>query len=395
MSLKAGDPAPEVDWTKLVRSPESSKDTPSLAGQFTLLQFLPLTPNRKAVARWNDLIAQFEGKPVQFVWVVSESSSAIEPFLREHPLNGWLLPDELRETASAWGCDEGTVLAIVGPSGTLLGFTSFIQPEQLSAILEGNAAGWLESEPRRFEPPVPPLQPDFPPSYEVHISPTKTDGTNSYSSDTIWMRLGFDLKAMIAMVWEKDPSRVNVPAALDNGDRFDFVMLLPRAEDEAAIHRLVRDAIEKQFNVSVVAESRPADVYVMTAIPGKTPPSAETFGDGFSSFRTFGFNPPPGTPNTPEAMKQVVEEMMKHPHDIGIASISADGVTMDDFRRLLEHGLGRPVLDETGLTGVYEIEVQSDAANTEAFIRNLSRETGLTLTLATREIEFLNVRLLN
>ena len=63
--VKAGDRAPEIDWTKIVQSPESAKYQPSLSGEYTVLQFLPpVTPNAQAVDRWNELIAKFRDQPV-------------------------------------------------------------------------------------------------------------------------------------------------------------------------------------------------------------------------------------------------------------------------------------------------------------------------------------------
>ncbi len=58
-------------------------------------------------------------------------------------------------------------------------------------------------------------------------------------------------------------------------------------------------------------------------------------------------------------------------------------------------GTGRPVIDETGLEGVYDIEVQGNARNTEEFIRALREQAGLVLTGTTRSIEMLRVRSLN
>jgi hypothetical protein len=65
--LRAGDPAPGIDWTPVLRSPASAKYSPSLTGQYTVLQFLPVTPNTQAVGRWNEMIAKFTDQPVQFV----------------------------------------------------------------------------------------------------------------------------------------------------------------------------------------------------------------------------------------------------------------------------------------------------------------------------------------
>ncbi len=132
--VRAGDPAPGIDWTRVVRSPASAKYSPTLNGQYTVLQFLPVTPNTQAVGRWNDLIAKFTGQPVQFVWIAPEPGSALEPFLRDHPMEGWLLIDEKREIVRACGGGSGENV-IIDPSGRIAGFAPFLQAEQLTAVL--------------------------------------------------------------------------------------------------------------------------------------------------------------------------------------------------------------------------------------------------------------------
>lgn len=414
--VKAGDRAPEIDWAGIMQSPESAKYHPGLTGQYTILQFLPVTPNAQAIDRWNDLIAKFRDQPVQFVWIASEEWSKVQPFLRDHPMNGWLLIDEKKDAAREYGGERGGDV-IVGPSGKIVGFTSFADPQQLAGILDGKAVAIargtaddqvfklleggkvrLETEPERWETPHAADKPNIAPSYEVHISPSKTNGTDGSSGPGFWVQRGFDLKAMVSMVYEKDLSRVVFPKVLDNDDKFDFVVVLPKEEDEQTIHQLVERAIEKQFKVSAAVESKPADVYVMTAITGKTPPAKAgngSFGGGFASASGFEVSIPQGTGLSPEAMKKAVEELLKRPENTGISNISAGNATMEEFRQDLERGLGRPVIDETGLEGVYDLEVHGNAKNTEEFIRMLQEQTGLVLTPATRSIEILTVRSLN
>lgn len=98
--VKAGDRAPEIDWTKLTQSPETAKYRATLTGRYTVLRFLPpVTPNAQAIDRWNELIAKFRDQPVQFVWIASENWSVVQPFLREHPMDGWLSIDETNHAA--------------------------------------------------------------------------------------------------------------------------------------------------------------------------------------------------------------------------------------------------------------------------------------------------------
>ncbi len=86
---------------------------------------------------------------------------------------------------------------------------------------------------------------------------------------------------------------------------------------------------------------------------------------------------------------------MKHPENMGLSNISAGNATMDLFRQDLERGLGRPVIDETGLEGIYNLEVHGNVKDTEEFIRMLREQTGLVLMPATRSIEIVTLRSLD
>jgi hypothetical protein len=103
---------------------------------------------------------------------------------------------------------------------------------------------------------------------------------------------------------------------------------------------------------------------------------------------------PTWTPPTPEAMKKArpgaIEASRKHRY---IEHLRREH--HDQFRQDLECGLGRPVIDETGLEGVYDMEVQGTAKNTDEFIRILRDQTGLVLTPASRSIEVFTLRSLN
>jgi hypothetical protein len=119
---------------------------------------------------------------------------------------------------------------IVDPSGKIVGFTLFSDRHLLAGVLDGKAVAIargtaddqvfkllegdkvrLETEPGRWAPPHAPEKPNIAPSYEVHISPPKTNGTEGSSGPDFWVQRGFDPKAM---VYVKDLNRVVVPEAL-------------------------------------------------------------------------------------------------------------------------------------------------------------------------------------
>jgi uncharacterized protein (TIGR03435 family) len=67
-------------------------------------------------------------------------------------------------------------------------------------------------------------------------------------------------------------------------------------------------------------------------------------------------------------------------------------MTSGEFGRFLEPGLGRPVVDETGLEGRYDFTVHGPAKNSSEFFQMLRDQTGIVLTPATRNIEFVTLR---
>ena len=416
--VKAGDPAPHVIWNRVLQQPAGSTDAPGLFGRVSVICFLPnLSANASFIAHWNELARRFADKPVNFLLIASESGPALEGWLREHPVGGWLLLDPDSETAHAYGA-ETVGAAIVDFNGKIAGFAFMVPDErQIRAVLEGRAiavegdpseaqmndilagrAVRLEAEPFRAPGPAP--KPDIPPSYTVHIAPAETNGTESDTGPDHWVRRGFGLKAILSEVYDTEPSRIVLPASLDNGGRFDFVLVLPREEDQEEIHLLVRQAVEKHFQIAIATEIRPADVYVMTAMAGKTPPESkgEGHGGGIGSMiwsTSWTVAAAAGTPPTDEAIRKAVADSMLSDKIPAVAEISAENRTIDDFRRhVLEESLDRPVVDETNLKGAYDLSIHSTGGGTggtESLLEILQNRLGLVLTPTRRDIEMLVV----
>jgi uncharacterized protein (TIGR03435 family) len=384
-------------------------------GRVTVIAFLPnVSANERPVSEWNELVARFAGQSVNFVWIASEEESTLDPWLQKHPVSGWLLLDAKWDTARVYGV-EGAGGAIIDTNGRIAGFTFIIPTEreiravqegrvlaikgdpddsQMNAILAGRAVR-LEAEPHRWRQPE--AKPDIPPSYEVHISPSSTRGNFGFEGLDYFVQRGFDVRAMISKVYGKDPSRIVLPASLDNGERYDFVVAAPRELGPEAMYRLVQEGIEKHFRVSMTVENRPMDVYVMTALDGKTPEAkTDEGGPGVGFIVGIGRSdleyvvPADGAPPDIETLRKMASAL-----DLssgGISEISADNSTMDFFRLALERGLNRPIVDETNLKGSYDIEVHGKARSTDEFLQMLRDQTGIVLTPTRRDIEMLVVR---
>jgi uncharacterized protein (TIGR03435 family) len=298
---------------------------------------------------------------------------------------------------------------LIDTSGKIAGFT-FMAPEerQIQAVLDGHAiaingyasdaqmdsilagtAVRVEAEP--FRSPPPPQKPDLPPSDEVHISLSKTKGTIGSIAPDHWMQRGFELTAILSQIMGTNPSRIELPPSLDNESKYDFVLVPPGEEDEETMNRQVREGIEKYFHVNIARAIRPMDVFVMSAMEGKTPPSkpeSEAFGGGIGVSSQW-FKLPEGTAPTREALDEALRRSMATAELTAITALSS---SMDDFRRRLEDGLHRPIVDETKLTGIYDFKIRGEAQTTEEFLSMLRDQLGITLTPTRRSIEMIVVR---
>src|SRR6185295_9835944 len=76
---------------------------------------------------------------------------------------------------------------------------------------------------------------------------------------------------------------------------------------------------------------------------------------------------------------------------VGINSVH-DCLTMEELCRLLESGLDRPVIDDTGVTGRHVLKVHSEAVDTRDFLRVLCDKLGLVVTSERRDVALLVVR---
>ena len=263
-------------------------------------------------------------------------------------------------------------------------------------LLCGGATTAMEQGPPPHDAPVyrSPAKPDYPPSYEVHISPTTLDvGTSSASAPDYWSMRGFDLKTLIAQVYGVDISRVDFPDTDAAKKRYDMAVVLPKEESQETMNHLVQEAIQAHFNLRISSESRSMDVYVMTAPngPGAGLHEVHSLGGSMSSSSTnFEWKSPEGRPPTAENMNQIMRQMTASP-GVAISTISASDATVADLCRTLEESLDRPVVDETHLTGHYDFEIDKGDRNRSEFFEMLREKFGLVITPDRRNVEMLMV----
>jgi uncharacterized protein (TIGR03435 family) len=406
---KAGDVAREISFSKAWHDGDpASWSLGNFDGRLTVVSFLPyVSGNLDSVNRWNALVDQFASKPVQFAWVAGEKEETLFPFLREHPVKGWLFNDLDGATGKAYGLEDPETI-FIGGDHRIIGFQPGLEPpaETIDGILENRVTTTppapdlksalafaqssqvlLSAEPHRMPRPQD-NRPAFAPSYEVHIqvSADKNSGGNSRSYD-YWSLKGYTVRRALAEALDVNPIRIVLPPEADTKEHYDFEIVLPQPQSPESQRELMRRAIEDKFHLASASERRLQDVYVLTASdPKLTPAPADSFGGGgvlTSRVSTADFESIADLENGSLDIRQDVNSF---------GSISVSNDTVDGFCRMLEMNLDRPLVNETRIQGNFDFTVRGnegapDHPSKRDFVERLRAQLGLSIAPAQRYLE--------
>ena len=149
---------------------------------------------------------------------------------------------------------------------------------------------------------------------------------------------------------------------------------------------------DMEGTLSVSHESRPMDVFVLSAPDGQSSAirDAPDLGGGGFGAHSLSFALPAfdGEPPDAESFQRQFPTRESWRHAMSqsvIGGISISNGTMEDFCHILESGLDRPVVDETGLTGRYDIALEEGYSSNDEFIDRLRHQTVLFGQLLGRE----------
>jgi uncharacterized protein (TIGR03435 family) len=222
----------------------------------------------------------------------------------------------------------------------------------------------------------------FAPSRTVHIlysgsQPPQEPVVNH--AGNVFSAYGFTLKDIIVRAWEGNRWHIDIPPALRDDARFDFLLVLPQPETVATYLGLLQAAIEQHFAVHVTRESRMRDVYALT--------NTNFRGQILRRYP----DPEPGT----GVSSLPFSVFAGRPKDAPMFPLDAFAVHSVPFAFLVswfEEILGGQVIDETRLPGVYCFELRERVTTLAAFIELLREEAGLLITRERREILTLVIR---
>ena len=226
--------------------------------------------------------------------------------------------------------------------------------------------------------------------YEVHIeaSSLKPGSTSIAIGSDSWSARGYDLRTLIAQVYNVDVRRIELPEGFAADARYDVSLDLATDVSEETMQQVLQGAIEKKFGVTIEPESRPMQVYVLTApngpgaamhrhsfvVPGGRK-SLASMGDGAEAGDGF----------------QRITYMGKDCSGVSSGGIDVAGGSMSEFRRTLEPDLDLVLLDETHLAGSYDFKI-GNYSNQDELFKLLHDQLGLQVTRAERDVTVVAVR---
>jgi uncharacterized protein (TIGR03435 family) len=244
----------------------------------------------------------------------------------------------------------------------------------------------MDAEPWRIPEPDD-YRPAFAPSKTLHVSVSKGEENGNYGGDDFWSRKGYTLKKLVAEIYDVEPIRVALPAALDDGRRYDFALVVPEHLEQEGMRALARQGVQDYFHIALTRERRLVEVYVVTTAGG-SPPSAKALptdgGMAFFSGASFMFASSAGDKFAPPEGQPLS----------AMRSFSMSDGTIEDFCRNLEMNLDWPVVDETELKGRFDFAMKGDpdprATNDKNdFPERLREQLHLAITSAQRQVEVL------
>jgi uncharacterized protein (TIGR03435 family) len=210
--------------------------------------------------------------------------------------------------------------------------------------------------------------------------------TSMESGADYWSARGFDLETLIAQVYDVDARRVDFPDVDTASARYDVTLRLQQEASAEEMQQLLEDALEKRFGLVIAPESREMQVYVLTAPNGPGPGLRRHA----AAVRRASMEKGAGDGDPSEDERRIAFAG-KECSGVAAGGITATAETIAEFRRTLEPGLDRLLVDDTRLAGSYDFEIGEYRSQSELFAL-LRERLGLVMVEARRKVTVLVVR---
>lgn len=373
-----GAEAPALKFTELLQAPSGARtDWDSLRGKVVVIDFWATwcAPCIAAMPHLNELSAALAHRNVQFIAVDDEKPEIVKKFLRKKPIHAWIGVDQDQSTVNAYGVPGRPFTVVVGPDGRV---AALVDLEKLTAaplleLAEGKQAYFPEitgsdvtkrAEETHAMLNVGKEQGLAEPVFELTIRPGNPDGTSDemvrHEDDgkiSGYFMKDEHVKGMIAFTRGLPQNRVLLRGA---AAKSAWSLRLTGADlNLARLRPVIEAGLLSGAHLRVTSTWEDAEAYVLQT--------------GSSSSVSLG---PPANDKVSGAW-----------FDPQSSRLSVVNGSLDDLAKTLEDAIGAPVVNETHVSGRFDLDLRLPASEDTAWTKLVEQETGLTVTRARRKVE--------
>ena len=205
--------------------------------------------------------------------------------------------------------------------------------------------------------------------------PFMVRGGPGSSDPSLAMFASIDLCSLIAMAFDVERHQLSAPEWL-SAARFDITARVPLGATQGQYRRMLQNLLIERFELVFHRDKKELQVYEL--VVAKNGPKLEATPID-PAIPNDGLKPPHPVPILPSGLR-------------GTVNVTLDKVTMEPLANDLEGLLGQPVVDATGLTGTYTVNLHvflgpSPPLGAEDVFEALQEQLGLRLVQKKRLID--------
>ena len=335
---KIGDVPPPLALSKTIQGlPATDTSWVKLKGKVVVLEFWATWcgPCVASIPHLNDLAEQFKNKPVVFISVTSENEGVAQGFLKNHPMKATVGLDDYEVLNKAFHVVGIPHAVIVDAGGRIAAIShpADIKPENLEEVLAGKKCSLPEPAVYTADKSSDTVASNQPPAiFEIsirdHKMPPKFRGPiGMLHRDPD----GCEFSGKIATVemvlncfFDKSSSRTIIKCQLPDG-YYDFELRAPSGHSNELRSQFIA-ALRTTFGLDVRQFAKEMDAYVLTQVETNAPGLRPTEKSGGGGYGQGGFH--------------------------------GKGSTMTGIAHELESAMRKPVFDETGLKGRFDVDMK-------------------------------------
>lgn len=344
-SPQIGDSPPPLLLSEVIQGPVLGKiNWQNLKGKVVVLEFWNTRcgPCIQAIPHWNDLVDKFSSKSVVFLGISDDNKDFLNGFLKRKPIKGWLALDQaFSPTRTAFDVIGIPHTVIVDAAGKIAAIThpANLDALHLDEILEDKPSSLPPFEPYLLDADQNPVAVSLVSPTSVHVSiegpyPQPKGPFNSLG----WEKPDIRFKAqkayprdVLSSFFDISRHLVIEKNKLPDG-LYDITAAAP-PDKMAELKAQFEHALRRNWGIAAMVKTQEVEVYAMTVHALNARGLKATAKRGGGGGRPGGFY--------------------------------LNGTDMKGITYYLGDVLNKPVIDETGLVGLWDVDIKWEISETE------------------------------